>query len=74
MIDINDGGPAFPINDVTLIDIEGLSIRQYFAAAALTGLIASPHSPPTATEAASSAFEIADAMIHFSSIPSGWNP
>lgn len=45
---IEDGGPAFPVptfrddsgKAVVLAEHEGLSIRDYFAAAALTGLLA----------------------------------
>jgi hypothetical protein len=47
-MDIKDGGPAFPmpsgpeprVNDTTHYN-EGMSLRDYFAAAALNGLLAS---------------------------------
>ena len=72
---INDGGPAFPcvyysepIGSIgpQLTIKGGLSIRDYFAAAALQGLIASRGSMSTrflAEDDASYVFEIADAMI-----------
>lgn len=72
----NDGGPAFPVG---VIDIgsfvksevrewptKGISIRDYFAAAALTGFIAATPEEsdwPKCTDAAESAFNVADAMI-----------
>lgn len=42
----NDGGPAFPSGDGSTEDIytpqhEGMSLRAYFAAAAMEGMIAS---------------------------------
>lgn len=42
---INDGGTAFPYGqkNVTARYSEGLSMRDYFAAAALQGLLASGH-------------------------------
>jgi hypothetical protein len=43
---INDGGPAFPV-DISCYDgdrrkLYGLSLRDYFAAKAMQGLIAAP--------------------------------
>ena len=41
-----DGGPAFPVpmiydgQSVSLVTEHGMSLRQYFAAAAMTGLLA----------------------------------
>lgn len=71
---INDGGPAFPHKrqircNGEVIDSEmepGMTLRDYFAAAALQGLIASRGSMSTrflAEDDASYVFEIADAMI-----------
>lgn len=34
-----DGGPAFPILDIGNTQCEGLSIRDYFAAKALSGIL-----------------------------------
>lgn len=40
---INDGGPAFPSYDFnTLQPLPGMSLRDYFAAKALCGLLANP--------------------------------
>jgi hypothetical protein len=49
-----DGGPAFPVQYVP-----GMTLRDYFASAALTGLVA--NSIPTG--AAKEAYEYADAML-----------
>ena len=41
MSTIKDGGPAFPVpNDANLNDQEGMSLRDYFATAALPAVIA----------------------------------
>ena len=61
---INDGGPAFPVPSLAVDS--GMTLRDYFAAAALQGLIASRGSMSTrflAEDDASYVFEIADAMI-----------
>lgn len=69
MISINDGGPAFPMGyhpEGNSADHFGMTIRDYFAAAALQGLIASRGSMSTrflAEDDASYVYEIADAMI-----------
>ena len=66
---INDGGPAFPMGyhpEGNSADHFGMTIRDYFAAAALQGLIASRGSMSTrflAEDDASYVYEIADAMI-----------
>lgn len=61
---INDGGPAFP----TLDNTEhwrhlGIPIRDYFAAAALTGSLAASHTDGEPEEFANVAYIIADAML-----------
>lgn len=65
---INDGIPAFPQNEFSAytLDRAGLTKRDYFAAAALTGLLAYNEAHlncGTAPQAAAAAFELADAMI-----------
>lgn len=59
----NDGGPAFPINAGT----PGMTLRDYFAAAALTGLLASStprkDSGRFVIETSKSAYAMADAML-----------
>lgn len=65
---INDGGPAYP----TLDNTEhwrhlGLSIRDYFAAAALQGMLADPTILKTAKAdgyvMVDSAYQLSDAML-----------
>ena len=71
----NDGGPAFPVFPETetghAAAFRGMTLRDYFAAAALTGLmgftgkIAGANNPlaPTRQEMAEAAFNAADAML-----------
>ena len=59
MSKINYGGPAFP--EPGLCD--GMSMRDYFAAAALTGLMANLENVISAEEAATIVYHIANAMI-----------
>ena len=55
---IPDGGPARPTaND------DGMSLRDYFAAAALCGYMALPGGCPTPEDAARAAYQHADAML-----------
>ena len=51
------GGPAFPIQGWT-----GMSLRDYFAAAALQGMYSANHAPRD-REAAEIAYSVADAML-----------
>ena len=78
---LKDGGSAFPrhalvmdeagVMHVATVDGSGMSLRDYFAAAALTGLIASDTLPPDLREVgtitherlAIDAYLCADAMI-----------
>ena len=69
MITLNDGGPAFPS---TIIDdslhVGGMSLRDYFAAKAMQGLLAAQvhgfNDQPAKGPFASMAYEMADAMIN----------
>jgi hypothetical protein len=74
MSEIKDGGPAFPRNildhghGVTTVHESGMTLRDYFAAKAMQGLITSLHSKPypewqTAEWISESAYGIADAML-----------
>ena len=65
MITLNDGGPAFPstITDDSL-HVPGMSIRDYFAAKAMQGLMASPADPESIEIAAEWSYKVADAMIN----------
>lgn len=61
-----DGGPAFPVEFAQLPDKElatGLSMRDYFAAAALQGLTACQHTSGTSNDFSEKAYEYADAML-----------
>ena len=68
---INDGGPAFPthsvgineLNEGVLITTGGMTLRDYFAAAALQGLMATPNGPRLVKEAVATAYHAADAML-----------
>ena len=62
MSTINDGGPAFPVGSGDMRDPVGMSLRDYFAAAAMQGICASG---PMITDdvIALEAYSIADAMI-----------
>lgn len=51
------GGPAFPLRSVNTKN--GMSLRDYFAAAALTGLVA--HVP--ISQVSEKAFRVADLML-----------
>ena len=71
----NDGGPAFPAGvaacpDGVVIDSEdrgfpGMTLRDYFAAKAMAGFLASPTTPEKATakQIAGVAYGMADAML-----------
>ena len=70
---INDGGPAFPHTtqwDTPAINYHGISMRDYFAAAALQGNLASQSidvgyydGEDAWNKAASDAYKAADAML-----------
>lgn len=62
MSEKNTGGPAFPTNDVCY---NGMDLRDYFAAKAMLGLMASPHMPDAfnVQPVADKAYMIADAML-----------
>jgi len=59
-----DGGPAFPstISDDSL-HVGGMSLRDYFAAKAMQGLMASPADPESMEVAAKWSYKLADAML-----------
>lgn len=69
-----DGGPAFPIVGTTEdVNVNvGMSLRDYFAAAALTGYLASygpQQSIDSELSVAGVAYRIADAMLALRAIP-----
>lgn len=61
----HDGGPAFPLPEEPGIHVSapGMSLRDYFAAAALNGLISSWPHPPCGL-VSERAYMIADAMLN----------
>jgi hypothetical protein len=74
---INDGGPAFPVNELDHVTGNicaqhvGLSLRDYFAAKAMTGIVASdewhldgqPADWVEVTDIALFSYQLADAMM-----------
>ena len=63
---INKGGPAFPVQDLSKWQCHGITLRDYFAAKALQGMMASrnPNSPRFHPEDdASYVYAVADAML-----------
>lgn len=61
-----DGGAAFPCEggpDSGLYSDPGMTLRDYFAAAVLTGLAANPTNSGTPDQAATISYAIADAML-----------
>ena len=58
----NDGGPAFPCEFSEPKHLHGMSLRDYFAAKALPGLIAEPGDAHI-DELARDAYRFADAML-----------
>lgn len=72
MSEINKGGTAFPAIKIVAGDnynppkqyhMPGMSLRDYFAAAALQGLLSCESVQGTPMEFAERTYEVADAMI-----------
>jgi hypothetical protein len=67
MSDIKDGGQAFPVPDGTGGLWHGMTLRDYFAAKAMQGLLAHPECKQVDDEVAAAvgveAFCVADAML-----------
>jgi len=65
MSKIDDGGTAFPYGQKNFTErySEGLSMRDYFAAAALTGILANTNSDPQMKRVCEGAYFLADLMI-----------
>ena len=63
--EIEDGGPAFACGDHTHGGQGGMSLRDWFAGQALTGMLADPNSDTDLTFAtiASDCYSMADAML-----------
>ena len=66
-VEINDGGQAFPFRDADgeggFMTFPGMTLRDYFAAAAMQGMLASPDGDRHIERYAASAYQIADAML-----------
>jgi hypothetical protein len=66
MSNTNTGGPAFPCEGIVTsngILYEGMSLRDYFAAKAMQGLLADPTIKAEPEEFAYEAYNMADAML-----------
>lgn len=60
----NTGGPAFPVPANAFNDMEGMTLRDYFAAKWLQGFMANPAVDDLTPDlAACKAYQIADAML-----------
>lgn len=62
MSNTNTGGPAFPSPTDGMLDNEGMTLRDYFAAKAMQGFIAAGRFQGHASCAADS-YAMADAML-----------
>lgn len=63
---INDGGPAFPVADLSKTQCAGASLRDLFAAMAMQAMLDRlPTELSDRDELAEHAYGIADAMIAF---------
>lgn len=75
MSTIDNGGPAFPVGSGDMRDPAGMSLRDYFAAKAMQGLLAAQihgfNDQPAKGPFASMAYEMADAMMKARSLLRG---
>ena len=68
MSKINNGGPAFPLQGgveqlETSLPLQGMTMRDYFAAKAMQGLLARSVGNINAEIMANDAYQMADAML-----------
>lgn len=63
MRETNNGGPAFPVPSNAFNDMEGMTLRDYFAAKAMQGMLSDSalDAPPGAI--ATAAYRMADSML-----------
>lgn len=61
MSEINEGGAAFPVSADNMQSL-GMSLRDYFAAKAMSGYMVGT-AQPNAVAIAETAYEVADAML-----------
>ena len=59
---IDDGGPAFPV-DRAARKHDGMSLRDWFAGMAMNGLLSDPRYEGTHEQAAEYSYRMADAML-----------
>jgi len=59
----NDGGPAFPVTTGHSVIAKGMTLRDYLAAAALSGLLANSSWELGWRETSQHAYECADEML-----------
>lgn len=63
----NTGGPAFPLKQPMSNDLQGMTLRDYFAAKAMEGLLAAGRDAEfpvdTMYDCAKSSYSLADAML-----------
>lgn len=59
MNEINTGGPAFPAHTISMY--EGMTLRDYFAAKAMQGILAG--NSTKVHEIAQASYTVADAML-----------
>ena len=62
MSDIETGGPAFPCTQENW-DASGMTLRDYFAAKALQGLLSDSEVRGSGAEFAERSYDLADAML-----------
>jgi hypothetical protein len=63
MNNTNTGGPAFPYENHYGHKLEGMTLRDYFAAKAMQGILTDPEIVMGATEIADLSYKYADAML-----------
>ena len=64
MSTINDGGPAFPVPADAFNDMEGMTLRDYFAAKAMESFLTHEHGADAPCDiVAVWAYDQADAML-----------
>jgi hypothetical protein len=65
MSNTNTGGPAFPTTEIAMMrSLQGMTLRDYFAAKAMQGICASgPTNEWSNSRLAAEAYDLADAML-----------
>lgn len=59
-----DGGPAFPLSRPHSADwVPGMTLRDYFAGQALSGLLSDPNYGASAEDAANYCYRMADGLL-----------